>query len=109
MEDLIQAIGNPGRFQSFIFVLISFNFMIMLSTHFSMIFYGAKTIHHCKLDIGQNVSDFIPLAAKNKDEELDSCHMFEARNSTNRIPCKNGWSYIMKENERTIISEVSFV
>ncbi|XP_046856032.1 solute carrier family 22 member 8-like isoform X2 [Xenia sp. Carnegie-2017] len=109
MENLIRAIGDPGKFQVFMFSLISVNLMIMLSAHFSMIFYGAKTEHHCKLDANKNVSDFIPFNTQSNNKERDSCHMFEGTNNSNKTPCTNGWIYIMKDNERTIISEFDLV
>ena len=108
VDNLMKAIGNPGKYQVLIFALTSINFMIMLSTHFTMIFFAAKTKHHCRVAKGRNISD-IPLIMSNGQRQLDGCNLYENGNKTQTIPCNNGWTYSMEEREQTIISEFDLV
>ena len=106
VDNLMKAIGNPGRFQVLIFALISINFMIMFPTHLTMIFYAAKTEHHCSVARGQNLTDVIPIVIRDNERQWDGCNLYKNGNKTHTIPCDNGWTYYMEERERTIISEV---
>ena len=106
MNNLMREIGNPGKFQVLIFILISVNFMIMLPTHLAMVFFAAKTTHHCKVGSGQNISDVIPTIVRDNMKQWDSCSMFKNGSKTETMSCNNGWTYYMEERERTIISEV---
>ena len=109
VDNLMKAIGNPGKYQVLIFALTSINFMIMLSTHFTMIFFAAKTKHHCSVATGQNISDIIPIIMSNGERQLDGCNLYKNGNKTQTIPCNNGWTYWMEEREQTIISEVCII
>ena len=109
VDNLMKAIGNPGKYQVLIFALTSINFMIMLSTHFTMIFFAAKTEHHCSVATGRNISDIIPTITSNGEQKLDGCNLYQNGNKTQTIPCNNGWTYYMEEREQTIISEFDLV
>ena len=112
VDKLVVATGNPGKFQMLIFGLIGINFMIMLSNHLTMIFYAAKTEHHCSVSDGQNItdlSDIIPVVVRNNKKEWDGCKLYKNRTTMQTMPCNNGWTYYMDDGERTIISEVCVV
>ena len=112
VDKLVVATGNPGKFQMLIFGLIGINFMIMLSNHLTMIFYAAKTEHHCSVSDDQNItdlSDIIPVVVRNNKKEWDGCKLYKNRTTMQTMPCNNGWTYYMDDGERTIISEVCVV
>jgi hypothetical protein len=107
VDNLMKAIGNPGRFQVLIFALTSINLMIMLPTHFTSIFFAAKTEHRCSVAGGvRNLSDVIPIVVRNSERQWDGCTLFKNGSNSQRIPCDNGWTYYMEDGESTIISEV---
>ena len=109
VDKLIVATGDPGKFQVMIYMLIGINFMIMLSNHLTMIFYAAKTEHHCTVGNGQNISDVIPILLRNNKRQWDGCKLFKNGSAKQTIPCNNGWTYYMDDGERTIISEVCVI
>jgi hypothetical protein len=46
--------------------------------------------------------------SKNGKSVWDGCHLFDGYNTSEKIPCPNGWTYDLPEGEATIISEVKF-
>ncbi|CAB3998813.1 organic cation transporter -like [Paramuricea clavata] len=74
-----------------------------------MAFMGAKTKHHCTVANNTDVSRLVPLIRKNGKSVWDGCHLFDGYNTTEKIPCPNGWTYDLPEGEATIISEWDLV
>ena len=102
MDSLIKSLGRPGKFQVLAFVLICCNHFIVMCNHMAMAFYAAKTKHHCKVD---NIQ-LVPKVTRNNEEQWEGCHVYAGNNTTETVPCTNGWTYYMEEGEATIISEV---
>ena len=49
VDKLSAATGNPGKFQMLKIIWIDrYQLYAMLSNHLTMIFYAAKTEHHCQ-------------------------------------------------------------
>ncbi|CAB4023822.1 organic cation transporter -like [Paramuricea clavata] len=74
-----------------------------------MAFMGAKTKHRCMVANNTDVSRLVPLIRKNGKSIWDGCHLFDGYNTTEKIPCPNGWTYDLPEGEATIISEWDLV
>ena len=102
VDNLLVAMGNPGRFQVLTFLLLSGNNIVNIWNNIAPIFYVAKTRHHCKVD---NIS-LVPVVTRNNERQLDDCMIFSALNTSNTIPCATGSVYYLEKGERTIISEV---
>ena len=102
VDNLLVAMGNPGRFQVLTFLLLGGCYVLNVCNSIAPVFYLAKTRHHCKVD---NIS-LVPAVIKNNEKKQDSCTVYLAFNTSKTIPCRNGWDYHLEEGESTIISEV---
>jgi hypothetical protein len=76
VDNLLVAMGNPGRFQVLTFLLLSGNNIVNVWNNIAPIFYVAKTRHHCKVD---NIS-LVPIVTRNNERQLDDCMVFSALN-----------------------------
>ena len=47
VERVFRMLGNPGRFQVLVYVLLCCNYFPVAVNHLVMAIYGAKTPHHC--------------------------------------------------------------
>ena len=48
VERIFRLLGNPGRFQVLVYVLLCCNYFPVAVNHLVMAIYGAKTPHHCR-------------------------------------------------------------
>lgn len=74
-----------------------------------MVFYAAKTKYHCKVENGDIVKDLVPTVIRNNKRQWDGCHLYAGNNTTETIPCTDGWTYDLEDGEATIISEFNLV
>ena len=108
VDNLASALGNPGKFQVILYTMILCNPIFISWNHLGMAFIGAKTKHHCQ--VGNNttqIAHLVPVVEKGVTSELDECHLFSGYNTTDRVPCTNGWTYYLKGRENTVIAQVS--
>ena len=47
IERVYRLLGNPGRYQVMVYVLLCCNYFPVAVNHLVMTVYGAKTIHYC--------------------------------------------------------------
>ena len=47
LEELLSQLGNPGKFQIFVFLLLCLNYFPLVFNHVIMAFYGARFGHQC--------------------------------------------------------------
>jgi hypothetical protein len=108
VDKLFTNLGDPGKFQMISYFFLVTNMIFAIANHLNVVFYAAKTPHHCKLNMNQTVQDFVPFVRHNLkyEEQLDGCHVYTALNSSETEPCRNGWTYDLKHGEKNIISEV---
>ena len=106
VDKLIEKIGDPGKFQVVSYFCVIGNRVMSVGIFLAMAFYAAKTKYHCKLGEGQSVADFVPIVTKNNEKQWDGCHVYAGNNTTTTVPCTNGWTYYLEDNEATIISDV---
>jgi hypothetical protein len=105
-DTLTNSLGKPGKFQVLLYLYLSANFIHICWNYLGMAFLGAKTKHHCTVANSTDVSRLVPLIWKNGKSEWDGCHLFDGYNTSEKIPCPNGWTYDLPAGETTIISEV---
>ena len=108
MDELFNNLGAPGKFQMISYFMLVTNLIFVLTNNLSMVFYAAKTPHHCRLNSNETLRDFVPIVRRNNEEEFDGCRMYVAYNSSKTQACPNGWTYDLKHGENTIIAEVSW-
>ena len=105
---MTNSLGKPGKFQVLFYLYLAANWIYISWNHLGMTFIGAKTKHHCTVANSSDVSLLVPLMSKNGKSVWDGCHLFDGYNTSEKIPCPNGWTYDLPEGEATIISEVKF-
>ena len=49
LDELLSQLGNPGKFQIFIFLLLCLNYFPLVFNHVIMAFFGSRVRHHCHL------------------------------------------------------------
>jgi hypothetical protein len=106
-DTLTNSLGKPGKFQVLLYLYLSTTWVFTCWNHLGMAFMGAKTKHHCTVANSTDVSRLVPLIRKNGKSVWDGCHLFDGYNTTEKIPCPNGWTYDLPEGEATITSEVT--
>ena len=47
LEELLSQLGNPGKFQIFVFLLLCLNYFPLVFNHVIMAFFGARFGHQC--------------------------------------------------------------
>lgn len=47
LEELLSQLGNPGRYQVFIFLLLCLNYFPLVFNHVIMAFFGSRPKHQC--------------------------------------------------------------
>ena len=107
-DAVTNSLGKPGKFQILFYLYLAANWIYISWNHLGMTFIGAKTKHHCTVANSSDVSLLVPLMSKNGKSVWDGCHLFDGYNTSEKIPCPNGWTYDLPEGEATIISEVNF-
>lgn len=107
VDNLAKKLGEPGRFQVILYVMLCCNFIFVSWNHLGMAFIGAKTEHHCQLENKTVNDDLVPTVKKGGKIERDKCHLFNGYNSSVKVSCVNGWTYYLEDRETTIISQVS--
>jgi len=63
LDTILHEIGNPGRYQVFVFLLICLNYFPLVFNHVIMAFYGIRPNHQC-------VSSEFMNAAQSEDSSL---------------------------------------
>ena len=106
VDELFNNLGDPGKFQMISYCMLVSNMIFVMTNNLSVVFYAAKTPHHCRLNANETLRDFLPIVRKNNEEQFHGCRVYRAYNSSETIPCPNGWTYNLKHGENTIISEV---
>ena len=52
VEGLVRALGDPGRYQVLVMVLLCFNYVPVSVNHLLMAFHGFAPDHNCRVSIG---------------------------------------------------------
>ena len=105
-DSLTSALGRPGKFQVFMYLYLSANWIYICWNHLGMAYIGARTKHHCSVQNSTEVSTLVPWVEKNGRKQWDGCHLYAGYNTTKKVACPNGWTYALPQGEQTIISEV---
>lgn len=112
-QDLfIQKLGNPGRYQIVVMLLLSTNYIPVVINHILMAFYSASAPHTCKVPDNANKELYIPLVNSSDSTSLDSCSIYldPGDHSKGTTPCQDGYEFEFGfPNEWTILAEWSLV
>ena len=107
VDNLASALGNPGKFQVILYIMLCCNTFYVSWNHLGMAFMGAKTKHHCHMKNAANVGEAVPLVKKEGKTVWDGCNVYLNISTKEKEPCQNGWTYSLNDREQTIISEVT--
>ncbi|XP_033099017.1 organic cation transporter 1-like [Anneissia japonica] len=104
-----ERLGEFGRYNVIFLTLVCvFGSAVPSWQILSFVFIFYEPPHHCKPDGELNAS--IPLA---DNGGFESCVMYADDYRYNRsidtVPCKEGWSYDVEENEATLVTELDLV
>lgn len=105
LDKLYRQLGNPGRFQVLVCLLLYWNIIPIVVNHLAMAIFGADIPHHCKVPDNLWVNESLPV---DKDNKYQSCEAYKNFSSaTNKtVPCPMGWEYLASGRENTIVSQV---
>ena len=107
-EELTSALGQPGKFQLLLTLLLCLNNIVVCWNHLGMAFLAAKTKHHCSVKNSSDIDYLVPLVKRNGKEQWDGCKLYAGYNSSEKVECSSGWTYYLPDREQTVISEVKF-
>uniref|UniRef100_T1IXG2 Major facilitator superfamily (MFS) profile domain-containing protein n=1 Tax=Strigamia maritima TaxID=126957 RepID=T1IXG2_STRMM len=102
LDDFLLTLGNPGRYQLFVFFVLCTTFFSASFHINSMIFLGVTPHHHCKFPQGWTwtLNESIPqVTVTGGLSKSDNCHRYfdPANESAGIIPCPDGWTYETEE------------
>ncbi|CAM1308278.1 Uncharacterised protein g4806 [Pycnogonum litorale] len=117
LEDFLDGLGYPGRYQLLVYVLLSFNFILLCFAEYSNYFFSRVPEHRCRLDPRfsstlANYDDSYPVEMKDSAKVFARCVMWKnpANRSSGLQMCQHGWEYHVEEtNEWTVASEWNLV
>lgn len=103
MDELVMTLGNPGKCQMFLYVLLGLNYFPVVTNHLLMAVLGSKIPFHCDEDMsnGHSVTN-ITSQSQNTCEVPKESTQNGTANETE--PCTTGWVY--DTSEVTIVTEV---
>ncbi|KAF0288151.1 Organic cation transporter-like protein [Amphibalanus amphitrite] len=112
VEGLVRALGDPGRYQVLVMVLLCFNYVPVSVNHLLMAFHGFAPEHNCRLpdQWPRNVS--LPTVAPTiGDPRYQSCSMYvdPANHSWGTKDCIYGYEFHVEGLEWTVVSEWGLV
>ncbi|XP_074642198.1 organic cation transporter protein-like [Tubulanus polymorphus] len=109
IDRILALLGNPGKYQAFLMVLLASNFSYMAFNNMIMAIYGASNPFHCKLPNNVTVEEAIPY--NNAKEKYDSCTVYaNFSNTTNKtVSCPNGYQFNAEPGELSIVMEWNLV
>ncbi|KAK3606533.1 hypothetical protein CHS0354_041492 [Potamilus streckersoni] len=129
LENLLSQLGNPGRYQKVIFLLLALNYLPVVFNHVIMAFFGATPKHQCysesyesMLDSHQmtngNLSDNSSMTTDQSiivDKRLKECraeYLFKSGQNVS-VVCGVGGTgkskYYKEPRETTIVTEFNLV
>ncbi|OWF41581.1 organic cation transporter protein-like [Mizuhopecten yessoensis] len=127
MELLMSQLGNPGRYQVCVFLLLAFNYIPVTFNHLVMAFFGSTPVYFC------TSPDLQPPPAPSGLFSLVTTHAYRAGNLTivgvdfgkcaSTYHLQNGgnmsvgcaakeaskWTYVKEQQESTIVTEWDLV
>ncbi|XP_028415937.1 organic cation transporter protein-like [Dendronephthya gigantea] len=108
-DNLARVLGNPGKFQMILYIMLCCNTFFVCWNHLAMAFMGAKTKHHCAVGNITQIYEVVPLVQKGGKTLWDGCNLYVNVSTKEEKSCSNGWTYYLEGRERTIISEWDLV
>ncbi|XP_053376201.1 organic cation transporter protein-like [Mercenaria mercenaria] len=129
LEVLLSQLGNPGRYQVFIFLLLCLNYFPLVFNHVIMAFFGSRPKHQCYSSaylpgtVQDSVTDFSMIqmnytslgnnATVTGQFESCSARYYDAGNQSMSIVCPDSEEsfliYQKSERESTIVTEWDLV
>lgn len=114
IEDVYDYVGGVGWYQILLLTMASYIGTCQAFGNNLIIFTQAETDHRCLIpeyDLPNNSSfynfnKFIPVDSNN---QISSCTQYQSENSTNQVPCQNGYVYDTSVFQETITSEFDLV
>ncbi len=109
VDSLYRLLGQPGRFQIVIYLMLCCNYFPVVLNHLVMAIYGARTGYHCQLSAGYQFNTSVPYTVTEGKVTYDQCRVYtnwSIENNQTEV-CPLGWHYDVLPRENSIITEVS--
>lgn len=92
LEEFLAALGQPGRYQLVIYVLLCLNYMPVAFNHLAMVFYGATPPHHCHIPDNATLNNESIPYITDKDGHYGpaECLKYFNSSSTADVKCSDG-------------------
>ena len=105
VDELIRALGRPGKYSLAVYFLLSTNYALVSISHFTMAIYASPIPYQCAASEGVEDGEF--RFSNDSGTALDSCSVFE-NNSNTTQPCTGGWVYDAPPGETNVLMEVGY-
>ena len=108
VDDLIRALGRPGKYSLAVYFLLSTNYALVSISHFTMAIYASPIPYQCAATEGVEVGKF--RFSNDSGTALDSCSVFENSSAGGNTtqPCTDGWVYDAPPGEKNVLMEVGY-
>ncbi|KAI0215907.1 Organic cation transporter-like protein [Lamellibrachia satsuma] len=110
VDELLRALGRPGRYSLAIYLLLCTNFALVSISHFTMTIYGSPIPHHCAAPGRRDAAGTVHRGSE-AGLALDSCSVFGNWSGVGNetAPCPAGWVYDAQPRERNVLMEFDMV
>jgi len=110
LDSVLAKLGDPGRSQMVLMVLLATNYIPVVTNHLLMALYTARVPFNCKIPEGIDKPLLIPYS--NATQEWSSCEVFTdpSNHSQGSEPCPEGYEFhFYEDQEWTLTAEWSLV
>lgn len=110
LDTVLGKLGDPGRYQVVLMLLLATNYIPVVVNHLLMAFYTGKVQFNCRVPNEGNKSLYIPHS--NNSSDWESCAMYAdpSNHSLGTQDCAEGYEFhFYGENEWTITAEWGLV
>ncbi|XP_040579995.1 solute carrier family 22 member 7 isoform X2 [Lepeophtheirus salmonis] len=116
LDDFLKILGNPGRYQIVVLILLATNYIPVAVNHLLMAFYAVSTQHHCrplgKQEFNYNnitIQNVVPIAPPPPPNSQCEMWIDPGNTSKGTQSCINGYEFEFDNNEWTIVAEWGLV
>ncbi|GFR01584.1 solute carrier family 22 member 6 [Trichonephila clavata] len=113
LDRILLMVGSPGRYHFLVaFLLCCMQFPVSFSDHL-LIFYRITPKHRCRADANLTLGDYDlrPIVTENGKRFYSACSLYAdpLDHSKGTKPCDDGWEFMLKKGESSVVTEWELV
>ncbi|XP_054708104.1 organic anion transporter 3-like [Uloborus diversus] len=113
LDRVLLLVGSPGRYHFLIaFLLCCMQFPVSFSEYL-LGFYTITPKHRCRAESNLTLGDYDlrPIETANGRRQYSSCELYKdpTDHSKGTKPCDNGWEFLVKTGEASVVTEWELV